>query len=92
MIGSVSIVLVFLIFILTGLEISKAATGFSSNLALAMVTIIGAQAFINISAITALVPLTGIPLSFISYGGSSLITMASATGIIVNISKTYDRQ
>ncbi|MBM3256292.1 MAG: putative lipid II flippase FtsW [Candidatus Moranbacteria bacterium] len=45
------------------------------------------QAFINIAAITALIPLTGIPLPFISYGGSALIFAMAGVGILVNISK-----
>lgn len=88
LIGTASLIVIFLILILTGLEVSASAKGFSSNLALAMTTIIGFQALINISAIIALVPLTGIPLTYISYGGSSLLTMAAATGMIVNVSKT----
>ncbi len=89
--GTLALVLAFLIMVLNGLEIARNSKGFSSNLALAMTAIIGVQAFINISAITALLPLTGIPLPFISYGGSSLLTMAAAAGISVNISKSYVR-
>jgi cell division protein FtsW len=45
------------------------------------------QAFINIAAITALIPLTGVPLPFISYGGTSLVFLMAAVGILLNISK-----
>ena len=45
------------------------------------------QAFINIAAISRLLPLTGVTLPFISYGGSSLIICLTAIGILVNISK-----
>ena len=44
------------------------------------------QAFINIAAITALIPLTGIPLPFVSYGGTSLVFLLAASGILLNIS------
>ena len=45
------------------------------------------QAFINIGSILGVTPLTGIPLPFISYGGSALVTMLFATGILLNISR-----
>jgi len=50
------------------------------------------QAFINIAAITALIPLTGIPLPFVSYGGSALIFALAGVGILVNISKQVIRR
>jgi cell division protein FtsW len=43
--------------------------------------------FINIAAMFSLIPLTGIPLPFISYGGTSLIVLLAAVGILTNISK-----
>jgi len=92
LVGTVGLVITFLVFAVYGLNIARSAPpGFSANLALAMTSLISVQAFINISALTALTPLTGIPLSLISYGGSSLVTMLSASGILVNISKTYDK-
>ncbi|MEI8067837.1 MAG: putative peptidoglycan glycosyltransferase FtsW [Candidatus Shapirobacteria bacterium] len=45
------------------------------------------QSLINISAIVAIIPLTGVPLPFISYGGSSLLTLLSAVGLVHNIEK-----
>jgi cell division protein FtsW len=50
------------------------------------------QAFINIGAMLSLVPLTGIPLPFISYGGTSLIISLLAAGILINISKYTMRE
>jgi len=45
------------------------------------------QAFINMAAISGLIPLTGIPLPFISYGGTSLAVLLASIGILLNISK-----
>ena len=60
---------------------------FSSFLALGIAAWIGIQVILNIGSMTALVPLTGVPLPFISYGGSSLVMIMFATGILLNISK-----
>lgn len=48
---------------------------------------IAAQAFINLASMTALIPLTGVPLPLVSYGGSSLIVTLAAMGIIANVSR-----
>ncbi|MFZ2975798.1 MAG: putative lipid II flippase FtsW [Candidatus Moraniibacteriota bacterium] len=60
---------------------------FGKFMAVGIITWIVFQAFINIAAISGLIPLTGIPLPFISYGGTSIIFLMSATGIVLNISK-----
>ena len=48
---------------------------------------IGIQAFINLGGISGVIPLTGVPLPFISYGGSSLVINMVAMGILLNISR-----
>jgi len=69
----------------------KAASGapdfFGKLLAAGIVGWIVTQSFINIGAILSLMPLTGLPLPFISYGGSALMTALAGCGILVNISK-----
>jgi cell division protein FtsW len=45
------------------------------------------QAFVNMAAISGLIPLTGVPLPFVSYGGSNLAAILCGCGILVNISK-----
>lgn len=49
---------------------------------------LGAQVIVNLSAMVAIIPLTGVPLPFISYGGSALLTNLIAIGILLNISKS----
>lgn len=62
---------------------------FHSLVVSAVASWIALQTLINISAIVALIPLTGIPLPFISYGGSSLVTLLSAIGLVYNIEKHH---
>jgi len=70
----------------------RAPDSFSRLLATAIAFWIPAQAVINVAAMVSLVPLTGIPLPFISYGGSSLIVTLIAVGILLNISRYAQRQ
>jgi len=87
-VGAVILILAFLLLIWRGFKIAKEAPDkFGALLATGIIAWIGFQTLINLSAIVALVPLTGVPLPFISYGGSSLILIMTASGILVNISK-----
>lgn len=87
-IGSSLLILVFVYFVYRGIKIAaRAPDSFSKVFAAGIVAWIGGQAFLNIAAMVALVPLTGIPLPFISYGGSSLIAILFACGILLNISR-----
>ena len=87
-IGAFFLIILLGFFVVRALRISKyAPDNFSRFLALGIGSWIGIQVILNIASMTALVPLTGIPLPFISYGGSSLIMIMFATGILLNISK-----
>jgi len=86
--GSLLLISVFLFFIWRGFMIAiNAKDMFGKLLAASITTFIGAQVLINLSAQTALIPLTGVPLPFISYGGSALIINLCSVGILLNISK-----
>lgn len=86
--GSLVVVAAFLFIVWRGFRIaSRAPDAFGRLLALGISSWIGIQAVINLSAMVALIPLTGVPLPLISYGGSSLIILLSAIGILVNISR-----
>ncbi len=88
MIGAVVVVILFLFVAWRGLRIAaRAPDEFGRLLAVGIVAWVVFQAFINISAITGLIPLTGIPLPLISYGGTSLAVILAAFGILLNISK-----
>lgn len=87
-IGSAILISVFFIVLWRGLIIStKAKDTFGKLLAGTIISFLGIQIVINLAAMTALIPLTGIPLPFISYGGSALIVDLTAIGILLNIAK-----
>ncbi|MBI2025852.1 MAG: FtsW/RodA/SpoVE family cell cycle protein [Candidatus Levybacteria bacterium] len=87
-IGAVSIIGVFLLIIFRGFAISKNAKDmFGKLLAAGITTFLAAQVFINLAAQTALLPLTGIPLPFISHGGTALVINLTSIGILLNIKK-----
>ena len=93
LIGATVVIFLFVYFVIRGLKIAKSAPDkFSSVLAVGISAWIGGQAFLNIASMVSLVPLTGIPLPFISYGGSSLVMILSACGILLNISKFTNQQ
>lgn len=87
-VGAVGLILFFIFIISRCFYIAvKARDNFGKLLAGGITTFVAIQAIINLAAQTALVPLTGIPLPFISYGGSSLIIDLAAVGILLNISR-----
>ncbi|OGE76953.1 MAG: cell division protein FtsW [Candidatus Doudnabacteria bacterium RIFCSPHIGHO2_02_FULL_48_21] len=82
------IVLLFTAFAILGLRIAKLAPDRFGQLAAVGITgWIVFQAMVNMGAISNLLPLTGITLPFISYGGSSLLALSVATGVLLNISR-----
>jgi cell division protein FtsW len=90
-VGASLVVLVFLVFVWRGFYIAKRAPDtFSRVLVSGFVSLIGLQAFVNMSAISGLIPLSGVPLPFISYGGTALAVFLTMVGIIANISR-YSR-
>ena len=83
-----SIIILFVLLGYRGYKVAKdAPDDFGRFLATGITTWFILQAFINLAAILGLIPLTGVPLPFISYGGSSLIISLAAVGILLNISK-----
>jgi len=87
-IGSFILVLLYLIFFWRGLKIGKQSPEkFSKFCAFGITFWITLQAFVNIGSMIGILPLTGIPLPFISYGGSALISELIGVGILLNISK-----
>jgi cell division protein FtsW len=87
-IGALVLIFIFGFFIWEGFKIAKSAPDkFSQVLSMGIIAWIGGQIMVNIGSMVALIPLTGVPLPFFSYGGSSLVMVLFATGILLNISK-----
>jgi|SRR5579872_380338 len=79
----------YVLFAFRGMRMALGASDtFGKMVAVGIVAWISFQAFINIGAIIGLLPLTGIPLPFVSYGSSALIVTLAAMGVLLNISKT----
>jgi cell division protein FtsW len=88
LVGSLAVILVFGLFLWRGVRTALLAPDrFGMLLSLGIVTSIVAQALFNISVVLSMVPTKGIPLPFISYGGSSLVPTLAAVGILLNISQ-----
>jgi cell division protein FtsW len=87
-IGSIIIITLFLFLAFRGLKIAvKAPDNFSGLLVVGIVILIVSQSFINIGSMLGVMPLTGLPLLFISHGGSALLFALAEIGIVLNISK-----
>ncbi len=90
-IGTMMVVTLFVAFILLGIRIILSCTDrFSALLATGIVAWIGGQAIINLMAVIGLLPVSGITLPFVSFGGSSLVISMAATGVLANIAR-YSR-
>ncbi len=86
--GAIFLIMLFVMLIFKGLKIAERSNdNFGRILAVGLVSWIGIQVIINLSSMVALMPLTGVPLPFISYGGSALVANLTAVGILLNISK-----
>jgi len=86
--GGLFLIVLFSVLIFRGFKIAENCTDrFGQILAGGITSWLGIQAIINLGAMVSLFPLTGVPLPFISYGGSALVANLAAIGILLNISK-----
>jgi len=84
--GSVIVLLSYLILFVSGILIAKKAKDrFGQLLAFGITFSIAIYAFVNVAVTTGLLPTTGLPLPFISYGGTSIIFLSISIGILINI-------
>lgn len=91
-IGSVFLVILFLLFALRGFWIAaRAPDPFGGLLAVGISAYLAGEAFINIAAMLGAAPITGIPLTFVSQGGSAMLVSLASAGILLNVSKNMKK-
>jgi cell division protein FtsW len=86
LVGSAAVILAFVAFGYAGFNVAlRCKEPFGKRLAVGLTAMILGQAALNMSAVMGLAPLTGIPLPFVSYGGSSLLVVLCSVGVLLNI-------
>lgn len=87
-VGAVFVILLFALFIWKGIIIARKAPDVYSSLTVSgIIALVAIQVLMNIAVVTSTMPVTGIPLPFFSYGGSSLLILLTEMGIVLNISR-----
>ena len=87
-IGSLALICAFLLFVLFGLKVAACAPdSFGRLLVVGFIIIVAAGAFINIAAMLGIIPLTGVPLTFVSHGGTALFFSLAGMGVALNVSR-----
>ena len=88
LVGSLAVVGLFAVLIWRGLRVGlRAPDPFGAYLALGLTLLLASQTLVNLGVVTGLLPTKGLPLPFISAGGSSILTTMVATGVLLNISQ-----
>jgi len=83
------LILLYAVFVWRGLRTAyNAADAFGCYLALGLTTLVGVQALVNLGVVTVLLPTKGLTLPFVSYGGSSLMTLLAGSGLLLSVSAT----
>ncbi|HZY16184.1 MAG TPA: rod shape-determining protein RodA [Ramlibacter sp.] len=89
LLGNLFLIVAFLFLVLRGLAIAlDAPTQFSRLLAGAVTMIFFTYAFVNMGMVSGILPVVGVPLPFISYGGTAMVTLGMGLGILMSISKS----
>ena len=88
-VGLITVMGMLSIIVLRGIFISrKCEDSFGALLAIGISSMVAIQTFINLGSISGLLPITGVPLPFVSYGGSSLLSLMISMGILNNIARS----
>ncbi len=88
LVGVFAVVMAYVLFAYAGLRIALGCRDpFGKRLAAGLTVLVCGQAAVNASAVVGIAPLTGIPLPFLSYGGSSLVVLLASVGILLNIAQ-----
>jgi cell division protein FtsW len=87
-VGAVAVIIAFVVLFTAGVKIAtRARDRFGFYLAVGLSTMLGTQAAVNLGVCLGLLPTTGIPLPFISYGGASLLISMASVGVLVNVAR-----
>jgi cell division protein FtsW len=90
LVGAFGVIAAFALFAYAGLNIAlRCRDPFGKRLAVGLTALVCGQAAVNVSAVMGLAPLTGVPLPFVSYGGSSLVVSLASVGILLNIAVNH---
>jgi cell division protein FtsW len=90
LVGVFGVIAAFALFAYAGLNIAlRCRDPFGKRLAVGLTALVCGQAAVNVSAVMGLAPLTGVPLPFVSYGGSSLVVSLASVGILLNIAVNH---
>jgi cell division protein FtsW len=93
LIGITCVLLAYMVYGYAGLRIAlHCRDPFGKRLAVGLTVLVCGQAFVNLAAVMGVAPLTGIPLPFLSYGGSSLVVLLASVGILLNIAARGNEQ
>ena len=88
LIGGLAVIALFVVLVWRGLRIGlRAPEPFGSYLALGITVLLATQTLVNLGVVTGLLPTKGLPLPFISFGGSALVMTMLSTGVLLNISQ-----
>src|SRR6202795_566633 len=91
LVGALAVIILFAIFLWRGTRAAlRTQDNFGRFLAVGITSMVVVQAFINMSVVLGLMPTKGIPLPFVSYGGSSLFVTLACVGVLLNITKQTD--
>jgi len=86
--GAALVILLFVLLCVVGILIAlRAQDRFGTLVATGITTWLAVQAFVNVGAAIAILPVTGVPLPFVSFGGSSMVSTMAATGVLLNIAR-----
>ncbi len=87
-VGSVALIILYLIFAISSFRIgTRSSDSFGGFVAIGIAILIITESFLNVASMLGLVPILGVPLLFVSHGGTALIITLAAAGIVANISK-----
>jgi len=92
LVGAIAVIIVFMILIFSGINVAiKATDRYHTLLATGITSIIALQSIINIAVVSGAIPPTGVPLPYVSAGGTSLVVFMFVSGLLMNIARSPKR-